>query len=328
MIKVSLQCLYWTFLLEIASCVPNQLQYPFFPSCKHFKINKCWALNKNYNYWGNHHITSNFSWQKSRWVLWEPKTECAWKSPLTFETTATALCFMPLHPDELKIHTKQLLLFACHLNNTSKWSELFTLPSRQWWIFQLLALSFSCVPALSALCWALTKAQHSSHRFKLCSPQILSTSSALHPLFFSFQCLSLQYCCSSASFACVLSCLAPPHPSPSPHPELATCLLSLSPLCGFSKCMSRKARRHSFFFFFDGREGVRKEWEGGRVQLCILISWAVAPAVWGRLVLAVCCVIQRCSCLFLITYLIVPVDAAGVLVEENKTWTQSFQSRG
>lgn len=76
--------------------------------------------------------------------------------------------------------------------------------------------------------WALTKAQHSSHRFNSCSPQPLSTYSSLHPLFFSFQCLSLHYYCSSASLACVLSCLAPPHPSPSTHPELATCLLSFS----------------------------------------------------------------------------------------------------
>lgn len=44
--------------------------------------------------------------------------------------------------------------------------------------------------------------------------------------------------------------------------------------------------------------------------------------------LAVCCVIQNLSCLFLITYLTVPEDAAGVLVEKNKTWTQPFQRGG
>lgn len=175
-------------------------------------------------------------------------------------------------------------------------------------------------------CWALTKAQHSSHRFKLCSPQILSTSSSPHPLFFSFQCLSLLYC-SFASLACVLSCLAPTHPSPSPHPELATCLLSISHLCRVVLWMYVKKGAQTYCFFGGGKggeEGAR----GGRAQLCILMSWAVAAAVWGRLVLVVCCVIQRCSCLFLITYLMVPVDAAGALVEKNKTWTQPFQSRG
>lgn len=52
----------------------------------------------------------------------------------------------------------------------------------------------------------------------------------------------------------------------------------------------------------------------------------------GRLVLVMCCAIRRCSCLFLITYLIGPAYTAGVLVEKNKTrgcmFMRAFSGQG
>lgn len=70
LIKISLQCFYW------------KLQYPSFHPVNTFRsINAELSTEKSYNYWGNSHITSNFSWQESRRVVWEPKTESTHNVP-------------------------------------------------------------------------------------------------------------------------------------------------------------------------------------------------------------------------------------------------------
>lgn len=141
-------------------------------------------------------------------------------------------------------------------NVQAKCSEWFTLPWRQWWIFQLPALSFSCVPALSALSENSPK-PHSSHRFKLFPPQILSTSSSLHPLLFSLQCLSLQCYRSSASLACVLSRLATPLPFSVPTPRAGRLFsFHFSFVWDYSVNVCQERRADFFFFGWVGEWGV------------------------------------------------------------------------
>lgn len=117
-------------------------------------------------------------------------------------------------------------------NLQAKCSEWFTLPWRQWWIFQLPALSFSCVPALSALSENSPK-PHSSHRFKLSPPPRFSPPPLLSTPSFS------PY---SASPSNVTGRLPP-------SPVFCHVLLPLYP------CVSRKARR-LFFFGWVGEWGV------------------------------------------------------------------------
>lgn len=230
---------------------------------------------------------------------------------------------MPPNPDELKTRTKQLLRFACHQKHLHRGDKT----SKQSVQSGLLYLGVSDEYSSSRLCLSpafwfcrLLLSTHESLRVLTvlsCSPQIFSTSSSLHPLLFSLQCLSLQCYRSSASLVCVLSRLASPLPFSVPTPRAGRFFaFQFFFVWDYSVnvCQERRAD-----FFFGG---------GGRTQLCILMSWAVATAVWGRLVLVVCCVIQRCSCLFLITYLKVPVGAAGVLVEKNKTCMQFSRAGG
>lgn len=141
-------------------------------------------------------------------------------------------------------------------NLQAKCSEWFTLPWRQWWIFQLPALSFSCVPALSALSENSPK-PHSSHRFKLFPPP-----DSLH-LFFSppppflptvplppmLPVVCLPRLCFVTS--CFPSTLLRPHTQSWPLVFLPF-LLCVGLFC---ECVSRKARR-LFFFGWVGEWGV------------------------------------------------------------------------
>lgn len=221
---------------------------------------------------------------------------------------------MRLNADELK-NTHQTIAVFClwstHISVVKqKWLKSkmvqngFTVPLCWWWVFHVLNLSFSYVPTLSAL--TVSSLKSSLLTVLSCFPQTPSSSSQ-HPLLFSLRCLSLPFYCFSASLVCLLSRLA------SLPPPLSQTVLT--------------GHRRSFIFLLCGiilwmcvEKGTQEALGGGHhvpcVLLSILICWAAA---WGRLVLVMCCAISRCSCLLLITSLIVPAYTAGVLVERNRT---------
>lgn len=146
-------------------------------------------------------------------------------------------------------------------NLQAKCSEWFTLPWRQWWIFQLPALSFSCVPALSALSENSPK-PHSSHRFKLFPPRFSPPPLLSTPSFSPYSASPSNVTGRLPPSPVFCHVLLPLYPSPSPHPELAACFPSISPLCGIILWMCVKKGAQTFFFGWVSEWGVGGVWEG------------------------------------------------------------------
>lgn len=133
---------------------------------------------------------------------------------------------MPPNPDELKIRTKQLVRFACHQKHFHSGDETSKRSVQSGLLYLGVSDEYSssrlCLSPAFRLCRLFLRTHQSLTVLTVLScspPQILSTSSSLHPLLFSLQCLSLQCYRSSASLACVLSRLASPLPFSVPTPR-------------------------------------------------------------------------------------------------------------
>lgn len=176
---------------------------------------------------------------------------------------------MPPNPDELKIRTKQLLRFACHQKHFHSGDETSKRSAQSGLLYLGVSDEYSssrlCLSPAFRLCRLFLRTHQSLTVLTVlsCSPPRFSPPPLLSTPSFS------PYSASPSNVTGRLPpspvfchVLLPLYPSPSPHPELAACFPSISPLCGIILWMCVKKGAQTFFFGWVSEWGVGGVWEG------------------------------------------------------------------